>query len=537
MIFYILLTDLELFHAPDPASLTEQEWLARIRAEQPGLFREATLSIQGDALKIEFHSVADAARAEAARLFEKGVQRCNQGDYRKAVGILERVLELNPAQIGVYRNLGMAYVQTNQPEKARDFLIEAALLDPKDAWPYVVLANQLLKQSGMHDAAEGLLLKAHAIDPLDPWAMNSLGGIATERDDLTGARNWFGKALSAKPDLANARFGLANALAMSGDFEAARTELVALFGRAEYQDVRSNSVFNAAHDFWLQITRQLADVRRDESLASVRAYLDRVATDSGYPVREERADFPENYAAQTQMAWKKGADQHVIRVRRDYPEPAWHHILAHEATHIAMETAARLQGRNRWFVTTAESRSQALLGMAADIRKIGKLGYPDTRIAELMVTLHNGATSFLFNCPLDMIIEARLRREMPAVADAQWLSLDTLAREAARLARHPEVRKLSPQAIRQVNDTLNAAMALFVRDLSGGAIDYVEAYRSVNCLNQAERLHGIYQDAASGGLDAGDEYDLVDAFAVELGVRDWYVWQAGREEADSAPAD
>jgi hypothetical protein len=126
---------------------------------------------------------------------------------------------------------------------------------------------------------------------------------------------------------------------------------------------------------------------------------------------------------------------------------------------------------------------------------------------------------------------------LPAVADAQWLSLDTMAREAARLTRHPDVRKLSPQAIRQVNDTLNAAMALFVRDLSGGAIDYVEVYGSVNCLKQAERLYGLYQAAVARGLDAGDEYDLVDAFAVELGVRDWYVWQAEREEADSAPAD
>ena len=72
------------------------------------------------------------------------------------------------------------------------------------------------------------------------------------------------------------------------------------------------------------------------------------------------ADFPENYAAQTQMAWKKGRDHHLVRLRRGYPEPAWHHILAHEATHIDFETKARALGRNRWFTVNDETRRKVL---------------------------------------------------------------------------------------------------------------------------------------------------------------------------------
>jgi len=487
MIFFIPLSDLKLFHAADLSSLSEREIVERIRSDQPELFADATLTVNQGVLMVEFQPVADAARAEAARLLEKGVLRCRQGEYRKAIGILERVIELDPSVVAAYRNLGMAYVELNESEKAREYLVEAALLDPKDPWPYVVLGNQLIKQPDKLAAAEALLRKAHELDPVDPWAMNSLGGIATERGDLSSAQGWFRQALQLKPDFANSRYGLANSLAMGGRFEEARAELATLFSGAEHQDARSNQVFRAARDFWLDITRQLANARRDESLASVRGYLAKVSKESGYPVREEWADFPENYAAQTQMAWKKGKDHHVIRLRRGYPEPAWHHILAHEATHIAMEAEARALGRNRWFMTTAESRTKALKGMAGDIRKIGKLGYPEQRVAELMVKLHNGATSFLFNCPLDMIIEARLQREMPTVADAQWLSLDALAREAVTVTRNPEIRSLSPQTILKVNDTLNAAMALFLSDLSGGAIDYVEAYRPLNLDSSVER--------------------------------------------------
>ena len=534
MIFFIPLSDLKLFHAADLSSLSEREIVERIRSDQPELFADATLAVRDGALVVEFRPIADAARMEAARLLEKGVIRCRQGESQKAVGILRRVIELDPSVVAAYRNLGMAYVQLNEPEKAREYLIEAALLDPKDPWPYVTLGNQLVKQAGKLDAAEALLRKAHELDSADPWAMNSLGGIATERGDLTSAQDWFRKTLKLKPDFANARYGLANCLAMAGRFTEARAELATLFSGAEHQDARSNQVFRAARDFWLDITRQLANARRDESLASVREYLTKVSEVSGYPVREEWADFPENYAAQTQMAWKKGEDHHVIRLRRGYPEPAWHHILAHEATHIAMEAEARALGRNRWFVTTAETRTKALKGMAGDIRRIGKLGYPEQGVAELMVTLHNGATSFLFNCPLDMIIEARLRSDLPAVAEAQWVSLDALARESVAVTRHPEIRSLSPQAIRKVNDTLNAAMALFLRDVSGGAIDHVEAYRAFDCLKQAERVYGIYQETEKNGLESGREYDLVDAFAAELGVRDWYVWQPDRDDGESA---
>jgi len=535
MIFFIPLSDLKLFHASDLVSLTEQEIVDRIRSDQPELFADATLTVRDGLLVVEFRPVADAARTEAARLFEKGIQRCRQGDYRKAIGILEHVIELDPSTIPAYRNLGMAYIELNEPEKAREYLVEAALLDPKDPWPYVVLGNQLVKQPDKLEAAEALLRRAHELQPEDPWAMNSLGGIASERGDLASAQGWFRQALQLKSDFANARFGLANSLAMEGRFEEAQAELATLFHSAEHQDARSEQVFKAAQVLWLEIAGQLANSRREESLASVRAYLDKVSDDSGYPVREEWADFPENYAAQTQMAWKKGLDHHVIRLRRGYPEPAWHHILAHEATHIDMEAAARAQGRNRWFVTTAESRSKALKGMSDDIRRIGRLGYPEERVAELMVKLHNGATSFLFNAPLDMIIEAKLNRELPAVAEAQWLSLDALAREAITVTRHPEIRKLSPQTILKVNDTLNVAMALFLKDLSDGAIDHVEAYRSLNSLKQAERVYGLYQEAAIRGVEPGGEYDLVDAFASELGVRDWYVWQPDRDSAEAVP--
>ncbi|MBK6631371.1 MAG: tetratricopeptide repeat protein [Betaproteobacteria bacterium] len=530
MIFHIPLRDLKLFSAGGLEGLTEAELVARLRAEHPRLLADAQIEIAGGMVTIRFPEPPAQGKAEAARLLEKGIQRCRQGEYRKAAGILERVLELDPSSTPAYRNLGMALMELGETEQARQHLVEAALLDPKDAWPYVVLGNALVREPGKLDAAEGLLAKAHELDPKDPWAMNSLGGIAMERGDLAAAVAWFSKALAAKPDFANAHYGWALALSTQGRDEAALERLGLLFAKAEVQDARSRPVFANARSLWREITARRATAHATESIAAVRAYLDGIAERSGFPVREEWADFPENYAAQTQMAWKKGRDHHLVRLRRGYPEPAWHHILAHEATHISMEAEARALGRNRWFTLTDETRRKALRQMEPEIRRIARQGHSAERLAALVSKLLEGAAGLLFNTPIDMAIESRLARELPVLREAQLLSLDTLAREAAALSTHREIRQITPERILAVNDTLNAAAALFLRDLSGGALDYIEAYRPFNCLARAERLYAAYRDAEAEGIAPGQEYDLVDEFASQLGVRAWYVWQA-----DSGP--
>ena len=39
----------------------------------------------------------------------------------------------------------MALMEVNQPSRAKEYLIEAVTLDPKDSWSYVVLGNILAR--------------------------------------------------------------------------------------------------------------------------------------------------------------------------------------------------------------------------------------------------------------------------------------------------------------------------------------------------------------------------------------------------------
>lgn len=56
-----------------------------------------TVVVEGDEVVISYPEEADAKRAEAARLVERAVKRAREGDYKKAIGIYRRVLELDPS--------------------------------------------------------------------------------------------------------------------------------------------------------------------------------------------------------------------------------------------------------------------------------------------------------------------------------------------------------------------------------------------------------------------------------------------------------
>src|SRR5262245_30779753 len=90
--------------------------------------------VDGDEIVISYPEEADAKRAEAARLVERAVKRAHQGDYKRAIGIYKRVLELDPSFHAARRDLAMAYMEIGDVENTTNHLIEVLRVDPKDAW-------------------------------------------------------------------------------------------------------------------------------------------------------------------------------------------------------------------------------------------------------------------------------------------------------------------------------------------------------------------------------------------------------------------
>lgn len=86
-----------------------------------------------------------------------------------------------------------------------------------------------------------------------------------------------------------------------------------------------------------------------------------------------------------------------------------------------------------------------------------------------------------------------------------------------------QIRDLAPPSILQANLAMNAALALFVDELFGGVTAYAAPYEAAGALRKGRALHRMAQQAVTK-WSPGSEYDLVDRWAVELGLTGWYTW-------------
>ena len=538
MHFHVSLKDLEDIEGRILGGGSDDEIVQRLRHVYGFLPAETIISLADGVVSIDIPERVITNKLEAIRLHEKASQRAKSGEYAKAISIWERVLELDPTYVLARRDLGMALMEVNRIADAKEHLIEAATLDPKDSWSYVVLGNILARNENDTVGATRFYKKALEINPKDSWAINSMGGIALEQEKWDEAINWFDQSIAINSKFANPYYGKSHAYAGKMEPDKALASIEQLFRDAELQDARSQPVFRAARDNYKNTQLALARISLNSANDALLVYKEHVEDISGFPVKEERKVMDALLAGQTQMAWKKQRDHHLVIIRSQYSEELVSHVRAHEFTHIALEAEARAQGRNKWFGTTAVSREAALRSMAGDIRKMerGAGGsFNSQSNAELIVQILNGACGFIFNAPLDMIIEERIRDRLPALRHSQYCSLVQLASEAEYITTQKAVREHTPKLILRVNDTLNTVMALWLRDFTGGVADFTPSYRKLDHFALAGKLYSHFQSRSKSGFQPGDEYHLVDEFADQLKVRDWYQWIVDPSGIDHEP--
>ncbi len=494
------------------------------------------VTLEGDDVVISFPEERDSKKEEARRLADRAVKRASEGNYEKAIGIYKRVLELQPSFHSARRDLAMAYVEVGDVESATNHLVEVLRLDPKDAWSLVVLANLYIREKADPDTGEKFLRKALEIQPNDAWALNSLAAVYQKKGQTDEAVKCFEQAIQANPDFANPYYGRAIAFAESNEPEKAIDSLTQLFARAKMQDARSQAVYDGARELFAKLQVDLARRKHSEAFKCIQDYKSEMERQSGFPIRFEETDFEDQLGATVQMAWKHGRDYHLIKTRRGYDPELLAHLEAHELTHLKLESEARKSGKNLFFATTAKSREFAIRSVGGDIRKMEKEGFSDESITKVTLSLVAGLTGFLFNCPLDMLIERYIRNTFEPIRPAQFVSLRRMALEAWQTNSNPNIRKATPRKIFQASLALNGAYGLFLDDLFHGASAFAASYGSVGTFALSQRLWNHWQEGAKN-LEPGDEYRLVDEFADMVGLRDWYEWcpDPGHHEATAEP--
>ena len=464
---------------------------------------------------------------------QQAARASRSGRYQQAVTLYEDALKVLPQHTEARRELAMVQMEMGKTAAAKQNLIRVLQLDPKDAWAYLILGNLYFKHERDLGSAERYYATAAGIAPGDTYVLNSYGSLLLERGRYDEAKDLFERAIAARPEHANPYFGLAMAAVKQDDDEGALAALERMFDQPADPDARSQPVYAQARRIYAGLRGRRAERHAEEARVQLRAAMDAYCARSGIEV-QVREDAALPTIAKTELAWRYHRPYHVILHARGGAES---HVVAHEFEHILLDEALRAAGANRLYATSPETEGRALGAVDKELRKIReRQRIPPDKAEQYALRLVRGLCHQLLNMPLDLFIEQRIAAVYGALRDAQFVELARQMAENARLVTDAEGRDYIPQRVWQANVAMTAAFALFVDDLYGGRTGYAAVYGPSGLLPTGRKLYSLFQDRADH-YRPGVEYELVDAWADELRLRDWYKWLPDEDTAQAPAAD
>lgn len=191
-------------------------------------------------------------------------------------------------------------------------------------------------------------------------------------------------------------------------------------------------------------------------------------------------------------------------------------MVAHEVGHLRRY----FSGSHRWLPASGlEHREQAL----ADCRDtVGRLGtrLPPRALADLLKLWHEGLVSNLASVPADLWIERWIREQHPQLREQQAESIEEQAAEYER-GLGPGPRTFTPKVVFDASGAVNAAYLTWMAEVVDRPSLPRPFYRAGYKQRGEELLALVSDDTYEGDCAA------TDAWATQLGVRDWFSWVAG----------
>jgi len=527
-----ILTDPD--HPTDLSILPEDEASALVRELYGFIPSPLDISITGGTVTISIPQVDDYRSTQALQTYKRAVRSAEQGKYQAAIRMFQDVLKVLPAHIDARRNLAMACMESGDGKAAKLHLVEVLRLKPDDAWAWLILANVYMQFDGDLTAADRFYQKAHELGPDDVFLLNNYGTLKAKQGHLDHARALFREAIKGDPSYPNPRYGLALSYEREGQPDRALVALEELFAQPQSQDPRSKPVYDEARALYVDVNRRIAQDSHTEIMERLREALEDHAARTGYPIDLEQDDTL-SVKASTKLAWVYGRPRHIIKYRATEPVILTH-LIAHEFEHIQLAYEARQAGRGKVFTSTDIVREYATDDSHGGKHRLQRKGFSDGLIADFMNRLTSGLANQLFNAPLDMVIEHRLRDRYHFIRPSQVVSLHATQLENLQALTDKSLRDMVPPRIYQGNIAMNCAYALFTDFLLAGATAYAVPYRQSRLFSTGHRLFEVWKNRMPD-LRPGDEYDLVDEFATILDLQEWYEWRSengGGKASDSS---
>ncbi|MBI2883263.1 MAG: tetratricopeptide repeat protein [Candidatus Methylomirabilis oxyfera] len=212
----------------------------------------------GDQIVAELRAQADRDGADFVSWNLLSVLYAKQGRWAEAIAALERTVQIQPADVDAWTNLGWLSSELKQSQKAREAFRRALALDSAYGRAHAGLAGLYAEtegeydkaieeyrlalaaepgnsdylydmgwvyyRKGMTDEALKILTEASILSPDDPAGRTKIGWARLRRKEYGAAIEEFERALRTQPTYTFARFGLARALQAEGNDDAAALE-------------------------------------------------------------------------------------------------------------------------------------------------------------------------------------------------------------------------------------------------------------------------------------------------------------------------
>jgi Flp pilus assembly protein TadD len=155
-----------------------------------------------------------------------GRTKFNENDFPAAIASFERAVTLHPKYVEAENNIGLAWKELNELDKARsafETAIEWQGEAPVDAQPFLNLGTLLADQNKL-DAAIPYLEKAATLSPDNPTIHEELSHVYAARQDLPKAQIELERAVAIAPNISSLHFKLGQLYRKEGMRERAQQE-------------------------------------------------------------------------------------------------------------------------------------------------------------------------------------------------------------------------------------------------------------------------------------------------------------------------
>ena len=173
-----------------------------------------------------FSEVVAESPDDANAHYLLGRTRFNENDYRGAIASFERALALHPKYIEAENNIGLAWRELNDLDKATvafETAIEWQGAAPTDAQPFLNL-GKLLGDQHHPDEAISYLNRAAQLAPDNPTIHEELSHVYLSQPDLPKAQAELEKAIDLAPNVSSLHYQLGQVYRKQGLADRAQKE-------------------------------------------------------------------------------------------------------------------------------------------------------------------------------------------------------------------------------------------------------------------------------------------------------------------------